>query len=110
MAESQDRAARLEQLRKQVLGFISSGQDQDNLEKQNILDRKQDRELKKTWAERWFWVMLIQLVLVNGLFVATFFMSGLNEVTLRIFLGATVLEVFGVVGIITRNLFPRKNS
>ena len=72
-------------------------------------DHEQDRKLKRSYA-RWFIRILIgQLVAMNVVFI----LAGCNKLhyeqwTLDLFMSGTLAEVFGVVVIITKNLFPKK--
>lgn len=74
---------------------------------QDELDQQSNRSLKKSYAYWFIGILIGQLVVMNGVFIAhgagclTF-----DEVTLRIYTGSTVLEVFGVIVIIVHNLFP----
>lgn len=76
------------------------------LDRETIEDRKQDRELRRDYAQRWFWVVLGQLVLVNLMFAYLLILGNVDSTTLHIFFGATIAETFGIVAIITRSLFP----
>lgn len=73
-------------------------------------DKKADTVLKKLYA-RWFIGILIgQLLIMSAVFVAV----GLgrlyyeDESALRLYMGGTLTEVFGVVFVITRYLFSKK--
>ena len=96
------------EIRKILDGLIPQSSPQEDLFKEDIEDRKQDRKLRKSYANKWFWVVLSQLLVVNVVFAIMAVRSGLDSWTLRIFLGATLAECFGVIVIITRYLFPRK--
>jgi hypothetical protein len=88
---------------------FSQLQEQQKLEQQETKDRKSDRKLKKSYAKNFFWILVVQLGLMNIIFLL--YGCGLltyDAYTLDIFVTATLLEVFGIVAIITKNLFPRK--
>jgi hypothetical protein len=72
-------------------------------------DKKADIELKKLYATRFLWILSVQLIAMNGVFVAV----GLeklefSDIVLNLFMGGTLAEVFGVVFVITRYLFSKK--
>jgi len=84
----------------------------DDMEQAAVDDRKTDTKLKKIYAY-WFIAILIgQLLLMNLLFAAV----GLKWLDfedashLNLFMGGTLTEVFGVVFVITRYLFSRKDG
>lgn len=83
----------------------------DPLANEKIEDSKADRKLKKTYAT-WFILILIgQLLIMN----VVFFMVGFGyltfqEWTLNLYMTGTLLEVFGVILVITKNLFPTKSD
>ena len=78
---------------------------------QDDKDRENDRDLKRTYA---FWVLGIlvgQLLLMNVVLVLT----GLKILTfeewlIKLYLTGTLAEVFGIVLLITKHLFPHKNK
>ncbi len=76
---------------------------------QTTEDSRANRQLRKQYAE-WFAIGLgIQLLIMNIIIILVG--AGclkLGDATLQIFMGGTLLEVFGIVSIITLNLFPKK--
>lgn len=77
---------------------------------QNIEDRKSDRTLKKTYA-RWFvWILVGQLVVMNAVIVGVGMKClSLDTTVLNIYMSGTMLEIFGIVLIITNSLFRRRD-
>jgi hypothetical protein len=79
-------------------------------EKQAVVeDKRADTELKRFYAYRFIWILIGQLVVLNLVFIAI----GLgflkySDFVINLFLGGTLLEVFGVVLVITKYLFSRK--
>lgn len=72
-----------------------------------IHDRKSDRQLKRTYAFRFIWILIGQLVVMNIVFI----LHGLgllvfSDYILHLYMGGTLLEIFGIVLVITRSLFP----
>ncbi len=100
----------LEAIRQKHLAIIRRVQStpQETLAIQEIKERETDRELKKMYAKRWFWVVVVQLAFVNLAFVYFLVWCQLDVNTVRVFLGAVLAESFGIVLVITRSLFPRK--
>jgi len=81
------------------------------LQTQDIEDRTVDRELKKQYADWFIWILIGQLVIMNVIFIVT----GLGYLNfshwaLELYMGGTLAEVFGIVLVITRHLFPTKNK
>lgn len=82
----------------------------DRLSNEDVLDRQVDRRLRQRWATIFVWILTIQLVVMNGVFIFV----GLNWLqyqqkwVLELYLAGTLTEVFGIVLVITRNLFPEK--
>lgn len=76
---------------------------------QDDKDRETDRALKKTYACWVLGLLIGQLLLMNvvlvltGLKILTF-----DEWLIKLYLSGTLAEVFGIVIVITRHLFPRK--
>jgi len=69
--------------------------------------------LKKTYA-RWILVLLgLQLLLANAIFIA-FAWAGeaweLSTAVVQVWLGATAVQVVGVVLVVTRHLFPNRDG
>jgi hypothetical protein len=72
-------------------------------------DKIADTELKKLYARRFIWILVVQLLVMSAVFIAV----GLgclkydDSTTLQLFMGGTLAEVFGVVFVITRYLFAK---
>ncbi len=72
-------------------------------------DLKTDTRLKKHYA-RWFiGILIVQLAVMNLIFVCV----GLDKLkftdyVLHLYMGGTLAEVFGIVYVITRYLFPKR--
>ncbi len=76
-------------------------------DKAEIDDRNSDRTLKLVYAVGFIIILAVQLLLVN----VVFFAAGIgwlsyDQWALELFVGATLAEVFLVVRVITKNLFP----
>ena len=80
----------------------------DPLTTEILEDRRSDRQLRQRYATWFMWILVFQLVAMNTVFI----LLGLGKLEYRnrwlveIYIGATVAEVFGVVIVITRGLFP----
>lgn len=66
-------------------------------------------ELKQIYAKRSLWVLVGQLIVMNVVFI----LVGANvlkfsDYILHLYTGGTLLEVFGMVLVITKSLFPKK--
>ena len=86
-------------------------QDLDPLIHQEIQNSEQDRDLKKMYATRFMWILVVQLVVMNIMF----FLVGcklltFGDLVLDIYITGTLAQVFGVVLVITKNLFPIKKD
>ncbi|MBO9490351.1 hypothetical protein J7384_08260 [Endozoicomonas sp. G2_1] len=83
----------------------------DLLVNERVEDSKADRELKKSYA-RWFVYILIgQLIVMNiAFFCVGFGWLSFDEWSLNLYMGGTLAEVFGVILVITKNLFPTKSN
>ncbi len=81
------------------------------LNREKLKDIKTDRDLRISYANFWKKVLVVQLIVTNGIFI----LVGcgyliFEEWTLRLFVSGTLLEIFGIVIIITRYLFPLKTK
>ncbi len=75
----------------------------------DIENGRSDIKLKKLYAEGFLNILRVQLITMNLVFVAVGFQwLKLAETTINIFMTGTLAEVFGVVFVITRYLFPKK--
>ncbi|MBS3797173.1 hypothetical protein [Pseudoalteromonas sp. BDTF-M6] len=83
----------------------------DPLINEQVEDSKADRELKKSYAN-WFIIILIgQLIVMNAAFFCVGFgWLSFDEWSLNLYMGGTLAEVFGVILVITKNLFPTRPS
>lgn len=76
-------------------------------------DHQQDIALKKKYAYWLLGAVIGQLVLANGVFIAYAWAGkgwNLEAVVINVWLGATLVQVIGVVTIVTRYLFPRRDG
>lgn len=84
----------------------------DPIQQADLHDRATDTELKRLYAERFIWILIGQLAVMNMVFIAV----GLgalkfeHESYLNLFMGGTLAEVFGVVLVITKYLFSRRSK
>ena len=77
--------------------------------KLNNQDFEAEIQLKKTYG-KWFLIILAcQLLIMNGVFIADG-LGWLNfkDLTLQLYMGGTLTEVFGLVLVVTKYLFKRK--
>lgn len=82
----------------------------DLLTQETIADQKSDRELKKRYANWFIWILIGQLIVMNAVFIATGLKwLSFDKYVIELYLGGTLAEVFGIVLVITKNLFPQKN-
>lgn len=76
---------------------------------EKIEDSRADRSLKKSYAKYFIFILIGQLLIMN----AIFYCAGLGylefeEWSLNLYMAGTLAEVFGVILVITKNLFPVK--
>ncbi|MGE5682720.1 MAG: hypothetical protein ACM34K_17770 [Bacillota bacterium] len=80
---------------------------QDPLVKQQVKDIKTNRELKRKYARYFVRILVGQLLIMNIVFILygskVLYYDGYS---LNLYMGGTLAEVFGVVLIITKHLFP----
>lgn len=81
------------------------------MEQEQVNDSKKDRELKESYAKAFKSILATQLAVMNLIFIAV----GLGwlrfeKLTIDIFMTGTMIEAFGIVVIITKNLFPQKRT
>lgn len=76
-------------------------------------DHRQDIRLKRTYA-RWLLILVAaQLFVADAIFVAYAWAGEhwrLDAGVVQFWLGATLVELIGVVAVITRYLFPRRDQ
>ncbi|MGN6215575.1 MAG: hypothetical protein ACTHN7_01245 [Solirubrobacterales bacterium] len=76
------------------------------------IDHFQDIKLKKKYANWLLWLITIQLVVADAVFVAYAWAGEhwhLEAGVIQIWLVATLVELIGVALVITRYLFPRRD-
>lgn len=82
----------------------------DELEREHL---KQDLELKKRYGNRLLWLVTGQLAVADVVFIL-YFIVGAHwnppEGIIYAWLSATLVELIGVVAVVTRYLFPRRDS
>jgi hypothetical protein len=94
---------------KQSLATSDKTQKTNPLIKQDINDRISDRVLKRAYAFRFIWILVAQLVVMNFIFIGTGLgWFNFNEWALNLYMTGTLAEVFGVVMVITKNLFSSR--
>lgn len=84
----------------------------DPFKQTELEEWKQDIGLKKRYANWFIGILIGQLLIMNLVFILT----GAKVLTwedpwyLRVYMGGTLAEVFGVVLVITRSLFSKRNN
>ena len=79
------------------------------LQRQEIKERETDLALKKKYANWFIGILMGQLLIMNIIFVFTGLeYLNFDKWVLQLYMGGTLAEVFGVVYIITKHLFPKK--
>jgi hypothetical protein len=77
------------------------------------IDHWQDIHLKKRYAKLLLWLVVAQLFVADAVFVA-YAWAGRNWIleagVIQVWLGATFVELVGIVLVITRYLFPRRDQ
>jgi hypothetical protein len=74
---------------------------------------EQEYELRKTYARGILWLLCIEMTVANAVFVAFAWVGEhwkLETAVIDVWLGATVVQVVGVVLVVTRHLFPERGS
>jgi len=81
----------------------------DPLTVEDIENKRSDRRLKKGYAKWIMVILIIQLLIMNIVFILTGFkLLVFDKYVIDIYLTGTLAEVFGIVLVITKNLFPQK--
>lgn len=81
----------------------------DPLITERVEDSKADRELKKYYASWFIKILIGQLVVMNIVFFSVGFKwLAFEQWTLNLYMSGTLAEVFGVILVVTKNLFPTK--
>jgi len=72
-------------------------------------DLKLTIQLKEFYAKGFIWILVGQLVVMNAIFVCVgFHVLVFTDYVLHLYMGGTLAEVFGIVLVITRYLFPKR--
>lgn len=85
----------------------------DTPERLRVQDHKQDIGLKKTYAYWLLGAVVVQLFAADAVFVTYAWVGkgwNLDAVVINVWLGATLVQAVGVVAIVTRYLFPRRDA
>jgi len=79
------------------------------LKKLEYEDKKTDIKLKKKFAYSFIIILAVQLIIMNIVFVyiGCGYMK-FSDLTIQLYMGGTLTEVFGIVYIICRYLFPKR--
>lgn len=79
----------------------------DALTNEKIADAQHDRGLKGLYAKGVITILAVQLLIMNAVFIATGVgCLHFEKWTLDLYMAGTLAEVFGIVLVITKNLFP----
>ena len=74
-------------------------------------DKALDRELKEYYAKILITILIGQLVVMNIVFILTGIgLLKFSKWILELYMGGTLAEVFGVIFVITRHLFPTRKT
>lgn len=77
--------------------------------KLNNQDFEAEIKLKKTYGIWFLFILAFQLLIMNGVFIATGVgRLKFTDLTLQLYMGGTLTEVFGLVLVVTKYLFKRK--
>lgn len=77
------------------------------LEEQAVADRIAERGMRTSYANWWLVIVAAQLAFLNFLMLAAgYSWLSYSDWLLHAFSVATLAEIFGIVAIITRSLFP----
>jgi hypothetical protein len=75
-------------------------------------DFRQDMELRRKYAKRMLWILGAELSFVNGTFFLYTWLGvhwKIPGTTMQVWLSSTVVQVVGIVFVVTRYLFPRRD-
>jgi len=81
----------------------------DPMNDEKLANSQSDRELKREYAKNLYKVMIGQVVVADCIFVGYAYFGrdwDVQPAVMQFWLGATVVQVVGIVAIITRSLFP----
>lgn len=73
----------------------------------------QERQLKRTYAKGILWMLSVQLTLANAVFIVYAWRGRhwhLDTEVIDVWLAATVVQVVGIVLVVTRHLFPNRDG
>lgn len=115
-----DKAAEAQADKKAVKDLVDSGATEkiDRLPTSSELDKEgklRDLKLKDKYGNTLLWLMGGQLFVANAVFVAYAWVGTdpawhVESGVMQVWLAATVVQVIGVVQVVTRNLFPRRDK
>jgi hypothetical protein len=74
-----------------------------------VADSQSNRALKESYARFWKWATLAQVLIADGLFLMYAWRGEhwkIQPQVMEFWLSATVIQIVGVVLVITHNLFP----
>jgi len=125
-AEPPPAAAEIAAATQEVQGVVQAGTARDapelpphlkNLPEQGqwleLLARRQELQLKGTYAKGILWLLGVQFAVADLVFVIYAWAGrdwNLSAQVIDVWLGATVVQMIGVVQIVTRHLFPRRDD
>ena len=73
---------------------------------EQVEDARADRELKKSYAKWFIYILIGQWLIMNiAFFLVGFGWLTFDQWSLNLYMGGTLAEVFGVILVITKNLF-----
>jgi hypothetical protein len=78
-----------------------------------LLARRQELQLKGSYAKGILWLLGLQFAVADLVFIVYAWAGrdwNLSAQVIDVWLGATVVQVIGVVQIVTRHLFPRRDN
>ena len=83
----------------------------DTLNKEAVKNLQSDRQLKEKYAQWFIKILMVQLAVMNLIILlAGFKWVAYDTWMLQLYMGGTLAEVFGIVLVITTNLFPKNPS
>ncbi len=83
----------------------------DARQRSDIADRDQDREQRKAYARRLYWLVVVWLVVVGAILIVQGFAYldfKLPVEGLTTLIGSTTISVIGLFAIVANYLFPRR--
>jgi hypothetical protein len=78
-------------------------------------EKRRELKLKDKYGNTLLWLLGAQLFVANAVFVAYAWVGTkpawhIDADVMKVWLGATVVQVVGVAQVVTRNLFPRRDK